>query len=414
MNDLLKGTQPARQAVKEATTPGLTGGSVAFANDEGTRAVIQAVCQSRQDRLILKEGGSREALEYASRYALPHLLIVDVSDADRPLDSLSPILAAADENTRIIAIGALNDITLYREMTEAGVVDYLVKPLTDRALIAAIQRAEERHGTTKGGAVERSRLIAVIGARGGVGASTVAANLAWYLAEQFKRRTVLLDLDLQFGTGSLAFDAEPSRGLREALEQPNRIDALLINGATFRQTERLSILAAEESHEEDVRYDPAAITLLLEELGRQGDFVVIDLPRFPAGYRAKVLPLVREVVIVTDLSLAGLRDSIRLCTQAQQLQPSARLSVVASRSGTRANGVSVREFEKALGHKLSILLPEDAKAVSQATVEGKPLAVSARSSKLTAGLRELANQLNDAKPKGKAIKSSLWWWLRKG
>jgi pilus assembly protein CpaE len=414
VNDLLKGTQPARQAVKEATTPGLTGGSVAFANDEGTRAVIQAVCQSRQDRLILKEGGSREALEYASRYALPHLLIVDVSDADRPLDSLSPILAAADENTRIIAIGALNDITLYREMTEAGVVDYLVKPLTDRALIAAIQRAEERHGTTKGGAVERSRLIAVIGARGGVGASTVAANLAWYLAEQFKRRTVLLDLDLQFGTGSLAFDAEPSRGLREALEQPNRIDALLINGATFRQTERLSILAAEESHEEDVRYDPAAITLLLEELGRQGDFVVIDLPRFPAGYRAKVLPLVREVVIVTDLSLAGLRDSIRLCTQAQQLQPSARLSVVASRSGTRANGVSVREFEKALGHKLSILLPEDAKAVSQATVEGKPLAVSARSSKLTAGLRELANQLNDAKPKGKAIKSSLWWWLRKG
>jgi pilus assembly protein CpaE len=414
VNDLLKGTQPARQAVKEATTPGLTGGSVAFANDEGTRAVIQAVCQSRQDRLILKEGGSREALEYASRYALPHLLIVDVSDADRPLDSLSPILAAADENTRIIAIGALNDITLYREMTEAGVVDYLVKPLTDRALIAAIQRAEERHGTTKGGAVERSRLIAVIGARGGVGASTVAANLAWYLAEQFKRRTILLDLDLQFGTGSLAFDAEPSRGLREALEQPNRIDALLINGATFRQTERLSILAAEESHEEDVRYDPAAITLLLEELGRQGDFVVIDLPRFPAGYRAKVLPLVREVVIVTDLSLAGLRDSIRLCTQAQQLQPSARLSVVASRSGTRANGVSVREFEKALGHKLSILLPEDAKAVSQATVEGKPLAVSARSSKLTAGLRELANQLNDAKPKGKAIKSSLWWWLRKG
>jgi pilus assembly protein CpaE len=414
VNDLLKGTQPARQAVKEATTPGLTGGSVAFANDEGTRAVIQAVCQSRQDRLILKDGGSREALEYASRYALPHLLIVDVSDADRPLDSLSPILAAADENTRIIAIGALNDIMLYREMTEAGVVDYLVKPLTDRALIAAIQRAEERHGTTKGGAVERSRLIAVIGARGGVGASTVAANLAWYLAEQFKRRTVLLDLDLQFGTGSLAFDAEPSRGLREALEQPNRIDTLLINGATFRQTERLSILAAEESHEEDVRYDPAAITLLLEELGRQGDFVVIDLPRFPAGYRAKVLPLVREVVIVTDLSLAGLRDSIRLCTQAQQLQPSARLSVVASRAGARANGVSVREFEKALGHKLSILLPEDAKAVSQATVEGKPLAVSARSSKLTAGLRELANQLNDAKPKGKATKSSLWWWLRKG
>jgi pilus assembly protein CpaE len=386
---------------------------VAFANDEATRATIVSVCQPRQERFLLKEGGSREAVEYASRYALPRLLIIDVSDSERPVDALTPILAAADENTRIVAIGRLNDVTLYREMIEAGVIDYLVKPLVDRDLVAAIQRADERSATAKTAAAERSRPVAVLGARGGVGATTVATNLAWFLAEHFKRKTVLLDLHLQFGTASLTFDVEPSRGLREALEQPNRIDTLLINGATFRHTERLSILAAEESHEEDIRYDPTAVTLLLDELGRQGDFVIIDLPLFPAGYRVKVLPLMREIVVVTDLSLAGLRDSIRLCTQAQQLAPAARLTVVASRTGGRPAGVSVREFEKALGHKLAFLLPEDAKAVSHAGVDGKPLAVAARSSKLTAGLLQVAQLINEAKPKGNQAKPSFWWWLKK-
>jgi pilus assembly protein CpaE len=415
VNELAKNAPPAaRHPAKEASAPGLAGGCVAFANDEATRATILSVCQPRQERFILKEGGSREALEYASRYALPRLLIIDVSDSERPLDALTPILAAADENTRIIAIGRINDVTLYREMIEAGVVDYLVKPLVDRDLIAAIQRADEHSATAKTAAAERSRLVAVMGARGGVGATIVATNLAWLLAEHFKRKTVLLDLHLQFGTASLAFDVEPSRGLREALEQPNRIDTLLINGATFKHTDRLSILAAEESHEEDIRYDPTAVTLLLDELGRQGDFVVIDLPLFPAGYRVKVLPLMREIVVVTDLSLAGLRDSIRLCTQAQQLAPAARLTVVASRTGTRAAGVSVREFEKALGHKLAFLLPEDAKAVAQAAVDGKPLAVAARSSKLTAGLLQVAQLLNEAKPKGSQAKPSFWWWLKKG
>jgi pilus assembly protein CpaE len=252
--------------------------------------------------------------------------------------------------------------------------------------------------------------VAVIGTRGGVGASTVTANLAWYLAEQHKRRTMLLDLDLQFGTASLAFDVEPSRGLRDALEQPNRIDALLVNSAAVRQSDRLTILASEESHEEDIRYDPTAITLLLDELARQSDFVVVDLPLRPSSNRAKVLPAARDIVIVTDLSLAGLRDSIRLCTQAQQLTPNARLIVIASRAGGRSSGVSVREFEKALGRKLDYLLPEDPKAVAQASVQGKPLAQAARGSKLTAGLRQLAQKINETRPNPKQNKRSLWSW----
>jgi len=418
VNELAKQVQPASApAPKDAagTASGATTGCVAFIVDEETRKTVQAVCQSRQNRLVIREGGSRDALEYATKYTLPGLLIVDVSDGERPLDALLPLLAAGGESSRIIAVGTMNDVALYREMMDSGVVDYLVKPVTDRALLAAVQQAESGSGA-KGSAaagIERSRLVAVVGTRGGVGASTLATNLAWLLAEQFKRKTTLVDLDLQFGTASLAFDVEPSRGLREALEQPNRIDSLLVSSAGTKVTDRLSILAAEESHEEDVRADPTAITLLLDELGRQGDFTIVDVPLHPATYRTKVLPTTRDIIIVTDLSLAGLRDCIRLCSQAQQLSPSARLIVVASRVGSRATGVSQREFEKALGHKIAHLLPEDAKASSSSAVSGKPLAVAAKSSRLTTALRHLAEQINSTKPKGKEPARSRFSWFSK-
>jgi pilus assembly protein CpaE len=410
MNELARNKVSTKATQKDDAAAGSS--CIAFIIDEPTRATVQTVCQARHERLVVREGGSREALDYATRYALPRILIIDISDNERPLEILSPILAAADEDTKLIAIGSVNDVTLYREMMDAGVSDYLVKPLTDRALLAALQHADSRESRARpgGAAPERARIVAVIGTRGGVGASTVTANLAWYLAEQHKRRTMLLDLDLQFGTASLAFDVEPSRGLRDALEQPNRIDALLVNSAAVRQSDRLTILASEESHEEDIRYDPTAITLLLDELARQSDFVVVDLPLRPSSNRAKVLPAARDIVIVTDLSLAGLRDSIRLCTQAQQLTPNARLIVIASRAGGRSSGVSVREFEKALGRKLDYLLPEDPKAVAQASVQGKPLAQAARGSKLTAGLRQLAQKINETRPNPKQNKRSLWSW----
>jgi pilus assembly protein CpaE len=252
-----------------------------------------------------------------------------------------------------------------------------------------------------------------MGSRGGVGASTAAANIAWFLAEERRRKTALLDLDLQFGTISLAFDVEPSRGLREAMMQPNRIDSLLVNSAAVRVTERLALLAAEESHEEDFRYEPAALTLLLDELAQQNEFIIIDLPLYPATYRNKVLPMARDVILLTDMSLAGLRDSIRICTQVQKAVPSARLMVVGCRPSSHDAGVTRAEFEKSLGRKLTMILPEDRKGAAMAAARGKPLAVAARGSKLTSGLRQLASQLGETK--AKAVKGSgLFGWMSKG
>jgi pilus assembly protein CpaE len=413
MNDLTGNRPVVGQPGKQSTGRNARAGCVAFVNDPESRAAIEAVCRPRQEKFTLNEGGSRDAAEYVSRNSLPRILIIDISDSDQPMDALLPVLAAAGENTRVIAIGNTNDIALYRELVEAGVTDYLAKPLTDRSVLNAIHRAEGADTAAKAPAAERSRLIAIMGTRGGVGASTVAANVAWFLAEERKRKTALLDLDLQFGTVSLTFDVEPSRGLREAMQQPSRIDSLLVNSASVRLSDRLSILAAEEAHEEEMRYEPAAITLLLDELAQQNEFTVVDLPLRPAAYRAKVLPMAKDVVVMTDLSLAGLRDSIRLCTQVQKTVPTARLLVVGCKPSSHDSGVTRAEFEKSLGRKLAMILPDDHKAAAMAAARGKPLAVAARGSKLTAALRQLTTLISDSKPKA----ASGWRpfaWFSKG
>src|SRR5262247_908198 len=200
---------------------------VAFIADPLTHGTVTQVCQPLFPGLQVMQGGAKEAVDYLAAGAPPRILIVDVSDSNKPLSAMLPIIAAFAEDTRVIAIGALNDIELYREMIEAGISDYLVKPVTDKAMSTAVERAQQRKAAAAIAAAEpeakvvpdtgKRSLVAVMGTRGGVGASTVAMNLAWLMANDHKRDTMLVDLDLQGGTIALALDVEPSHGLREVL-----------------------------------------------------------------------------------------------------------------------------------------------------------------------------------------------------
>lgn len=363
---------------------------VAFVSDNQTHGAITAVCGLRFPGLRVRDGGSREALEYMADGAKPKLLVVDVGDSSNPLTALLPILASFADQTKLIAIGTVNDITLYREMIEAGVTEYLVKPVPEKSLHAALSRLDDKPAeNAKSATPERRPVIALMGTRGGVGASTLAINFAWLVTHEHKRRAALLDLDLQYGTVALALDVEPTHGLREALEHPSRIDSLFISSATVKVGERLTVMAAEEAVESELHYDPAAIDLLIDELAREADCVIVDVPRGYAAARARVLANATEVVIVTDLSLAGLRDAIRLQGQAQMLAPLARLIFVANHVVGRDGGVPKPEFERALGHKLDFVVPADPKAAANAANSGKPIAAVAPSSKAIAPLKAI-------------------------
>ncbi|MFZ5789202.1 MAG: P-loop NTPase [Pseudomonadota bacterium] len=376
---------------------------VAFVADNQTHGVVSIVVKQLFGKSQVRDGGSREALEFLAESATPGLLIVDVTDESKPLNALLPIVASFIDDTKVIAIGNVNDVQFYHEVIEAGVADYLVKPITEKALTAAINRITT---PTTAGQADNRRVVAVIGARGGVGASLVAVNCAWLLAQEQKRPTTLLDLDLQNGTVALALDIEPTRGLREALEHPARIDSLFISSASVKLGERLHVMAAEEPVDEDVHYDAAGVTLLLDAIKRQAECIVVDLPRGAIRARSRVLAAATDVLLVTDLTLAALRDAIRVQAQVQQAAPNARILLVANRCGSRDAALARAEFERALGRKIDLLLPDDPKAAQQAASAGKPLCAVAPSSKTTAALRTLVGRFGNVNAERR--RWSLW------
>lgn len=381
---------------------------VAFVADNQSHGAVSAVCSSRFSAFSVRDGGSREALEYLADGATPQLLIVDVSDSPNPLTALLPIIASFAEQTKLIAIGTANDIALYREMIEAGVTEYLVKPVPEKALLAALARLDEKPVETSAASTERKPVIALVGTRGGVGTSTLAINCAWLVAHEHKRRAALLDLDLQYGTVALALDVEPTHGLREALEHPSRIDSLFISSAVVKIGERLIVMAAEETVDNEVSYDPSAIDLLIDELSRQSDCVFVDVPRAFGAARARVFANASDIVVVTDLTLAGLRDAIRLQGQAQMLAPQSRLIFVANQI-LGHDGVPRPEFERALGRKLDFVLPSDAKAAAAAANSGKPIAAVAPGSKMLGPLKAIVRTVcTPAENSEKKSKRRLW------
>jgi pilus assembly protein CpaE len=226
------------------------------------------------------------------------------------------------------------------------------------------------------------------------------------MAQEQNRATTLLDLDLQNGTVALALDIEPTRGLREALEHPARIDSLFISSAAVKVGERLHVMAAEESVEEDVHYDASGVTVLLDAIKRQSECIVIDLPRSAIRARARALTAATDIILVTDFTLAGLRDAIRIHAQIQQLAPNAQFILVANRCVHKDAALARAEFERALGHKVDIVLPEDAKAAQQAASAGKPLSAAVPSSKTTVALRQLTSRIGEVSTEKR--RWSLW------
>jgi pilus assembly protein CpaE len=225
---------------------------IAFVGDEQTHGVVSSVLQQFFADAVVRDGDSSAALAYLAEVPAPKVVIVDIGESSQPLNAMLSLTAAFTEDTHLIGIGEINDIALYRELTEAGVTDYLVKPVSEKSLAAALSRSEE----AKVEAAPKPQIspdevhkIIVVGARGGVGASTTAVNLAWIFAEEKGMKTALVDLDLEFGTIALSLDLEPTRGLREALETPARIDNLFISSATAKLSDNLSIMATEENRD---------------------------------------------------------------------------------------------------------------------------------------------------------------------
>jgi len=388
---------------------------VAFVSDNQTHGVIASVARQFFDSPMVRDGGCQQALEYLADATPPKVLIVDIGETSAPLTAMLSLTAAFSEDTRLIGIGTINDINLYREMVGAGITDYLVKPVTEKALAAALCRTEEPVAGPSGEphATKKVNRIAIVGSRGGVGASSIAVNLAWILGQERKFKTSLIDLDLEFGTVALSLDLEPTRGLREALESPARIDSLFIESATAKLTENLAVMATEETLAQEIAFNPGAIDVLLEAVGRTSDQIIIDMPRSAFAVRQRVFEAASRIVLVTELSLPGLRDCMRLLTGIEEISVGKPVTVIANRTGGAQQAMQPKDFEKALGHKIDFLVPEDRKAFIEAANNGKPLAQSNQRSTATKALRKIAGAVTGGQSEETQKGKKKFWPLRK-
>ena len=280
-------------------------------DDDSCAAVIEAANDLGLTDPPVTKGVIKDAIQHLAKASTPELLVVDLSGSADPLAEITSLAEVCDEGTRVVTVGDLNDINLYRDLVAIGVNDYLLKPISAAGLGAAFTRVEEAP-ETEAKPAEQGRLITVIGARGGVGATSVAVNCAWSIAHELKKRVALIDLDIFFGNCGLALDLESGRGFREALENPSRIDGLFIERAMVRESDNLFVLSAEETLEQALQFNSSAVELLLDHLRRDFQYVIVDLPRFGARTQSSILVPPASVLVVSDPSLPGMRDTMRL------------------------------------------------------------------------------------------------------
>jgi pilus assembly protein CpaE len=373
-------------------------GVLAIVHDQATLDRIQGVIRELQlDDELSFEATLDAALRRISEGMSPRVLVIDLSESPAPISELSAARAVGGSDLKILALGTVNDVGLYRDMIAAGGTDYLVKPPGREQLSAVFEKNTGGGGGTGG----LGQVIAFIGSRGGVGTTTAAVSCAWVLAEERKARTALVDLDLHFGTVALKLDSDPGNGLCEALEQPSRIDSLFIERAMIKVSENLRILAAEAAVTEPQVIDTGAIDVLLYELRRKFAWVIVDLPRFVTPVHRVVLGAATRVVLLCERSLAGLRDTIRMQTLLREQAPQTRLMLAESGAhGDRAT-VGKGEFEKAVGKSFDATLSYDPKAAGAAANAGQPLPMAAPRSTYAREIDQLIVNLGGAAAEAK-------------
>jgi len=382
---------------------------LACIGDEVTRETVNRVV-SHLGNLDAKvrAGDLASARKAIDPKSPPDLMLLDISGTSDPVSALDELLQLCPRSTRVLVIGSVNDVSLYRSLTSLGVIDYLVKPVSGEVLHDALAALLDEGG--RDGSGLQTRITAFLGARGGVGTTSIAVATAWYFVNEFHQRASLIDLDLHFGTLALGLDLEPGRGLREALEHPERIDSLLISSAMSSAGDRLKVLAGEESLDETMHFHPEAFGPLFELLANDFDQLVIDLPRgLDAGSR-HVISNADTFVLVTDLSLAGLRDALRVMDLVKRIGSKSAPLIVASQVGAPHRGeISQREFERGLGQNLDHLISYDPKAAVTMARHGKALPAVSRSSKAAEEMLTLAQRLSGRETaKKRSILGRFW------
>ena len=347
---------------------------MAFVTDAETEFVLREGLEDVvSEKFEFRRIGIGGATSLLATMPTPLTLILDLSGEENPLAALADLSQVVEPDVRVLVVGDQDDVNFYRQVTRGmGALEYLSKPLT-RDLVARQFGPHLNRQALPMDSVLGGRLVTITGSRGGAGASTVAANLGWYLGTEARRHTLILDTDLHRGVCAMLLGAKSGSGLRTALETPGRVDELFVERVAQPVSDRLHVLAAEERLADQPAYAPGAASKLTDALRRRYNFVVADLPFTGLPLHRDLLHLAHQRVIVMVPTLASIRDTLRLLALPNGPAQPRRAVVVLNRSNMQG-GLDMKRVADALKMKPDIVIPEVRRAVERAASLGTPAA----------------------------------------
>ena len=346
---------------------------LAFISDSVSEQVLRdGLAEFVADGLDIRHGNIKTAITTMTRLQTPEVLIVDISGEQLPLQSLRQLSEVVEPSVRVLVIGETDEVEFYRDITHVlGVAEYLFKPITREAVarhfVPMITRKTLREDTTGGG-----RVVAVMAARGGAGATTIAGNVAWYLGMSGKRHTVFVDTDLHMGFGAMLLGGKTGPGLRMAVESPDMLDPQYADAAPQPIADRLHILAGDEPILKPFQYAPGAAQRMIEALRTRYNFIVLDLPFLPVPTHRELLNLAHHRVVVMDPTLASVRDTLRLLALPRGPWQPQSPTLVLNRHG-RPGSLTRKQIEDALKTKIDVVIPDLSKQQQESIGSGKPM-----------------------------------------
>jgi pilus assembly protein CpaE len=371
------------------------------------RISIQAFCENSQMASIVQEasedrrlskahvsvhmGGATAAVQHYQESPTPNLIIVESAlPRQQLIAELDRLAECCDPGTKVVIVGHVNDVILYRELLKRGVSEYLVAPIGAAQLMESLSNLYNDPESDPVGHV-----YAFIGAKGGVGSSTICHNAAWTLSEALQSNVIIADLDLAFGTTGLDFNQDPVQGIADALATPERLDEVLLDRLLTKCSKHLSIFAAPVVLDRDYDISPDGCDMVIDVARQNVPYVVVDLPHGWSAWSKRVLMQADEVVITAAPDLANLRNAkniVELLKTSRKNDSMPQLVVNMANMPKRPE-ISLKEFEDALGIKALCVIDFDPETFGQASNNGQMIEELNARAKSAPSFREIAMTL---------------------
>lgn len=365
----------------------------AFCETPETAATVQAAGEDRRlgkAHLKVQMGGIAAAIEAYRAAPTPNVILLEADDNQDILAQLEQLSSVCDSGTRVIVTGRTNDVTLYRDLVRRGISDYLIAPLAPLDVVRSICSL---FSATEAKAV--GRIIAVVGAKGGVGASTIAHNIAWATARDLALDSVVADLDLAFGTAGLNYNQDPPQSIADAVFSPDRVDTAFIDRLLSKCTDHLSLLAAPATLERVYDFGDEAFDAIFDTLRTTIPCIILDMPNQWSGWTRRTLVAADDLLIVAEPDLANLRNTKNLYDLLKAARPNDRPPFYClNRVGIpKRPEISVGEFAKAIETEPLVSIPFEPQIFGAAANNGQMIAEIASSHKSVDLFLQIAQRL---------------------